>query len=125
MRNRERDRGAVAVEFALILPVFLVLLVGMVDFGFAFNAKIALTQAAREGARVVALGGNEGEARTRVNLALTNEGRLLTAATEAQECPVNPDFDDMATVSVTATVETLLPIDDISLSAEGVMQCAG
>jgi hypothetical protein len=50
-----RDRGAVVVEFALLLPILLLLVFGMIDFGRALNAQITLTQAAREGARQEAL----------------------------------------------------------------------
>ncbi len=51
-----RDRGAAAVEFALLLPVLLLLVFGIIDFGRALNAQITLTQAAREGARLDAVG---------------------------------------------------------------------
>jgi len=44
------------VEFALLLPLLLLLVFGIVDFGRALNAQITLTQAAREGARLAALG---------------------------------------------------------------------
>ena len=50
------DRGATAVEFALVLPLLLLLVFGIIDFGRALNAQITLTQAAREGARLEALG---------------------------------------------------------------------
>ena len=49
------DRGAVAVEFALVLPVLIVLVFGVVDFGRVFFAQISVTQAAREGSRLAAL----------------------------------------------------------------------
>lgn len=49
------DRGAAAVEMALVLPVLLFLLMGMIDFGRMFNAQIQLSQAAREGVRLAAL----------------------------------------------------------------------
>ena len=51
-----RERGAAAVEFALLLPVLLLLVFGIIDFGRALNAQITLTQAAREGARLAAVG---------------------------------------------------------------------
>ena len=51
------DRGAAAVEFALLLPLLVLLVFGMIDFGRAINAQITITQAAREGARVLALPG--------------------------------------------------------------------
>jgi Flp pilus assembly protein TadG len=50
------DRGAAAVEFALLLPLLLLIVFGIVDFGRLLNAQITLTQAAREGARLAALG---------------------------------------------------------------------
>src|SRR5215472_18044642 len=55
-RVRGGDRGAAAVEFALLLPLLLLLVFGIIDFGRAINAQITLTQAAREGARLAALG---------------------------------------------------------------------
>lgn len=44
-------KGQSLVEFALILPVLLLLLLGIVEFGLAFNAHVTLVHAAREGAR--------------------------------------------------------------------------
>jgi hypothetical protein len=49
---RRRRRGQSLVEFAVILPVFLILLVGMLEFGFVFDHNISLGYASREGARV-------------------------------------------------------------------------
>ena len=49
MRNRQR--GAAAVEFAIILPVLVVLVFGMIEFGLMFYDKAVLTNASREGAR--------------------------------------------------------------------------
>ena len=50
-----RDRGVAAVEFALLLPMLLLLIFGIIDFGRALNAQITLTQAAREGARIASV----------------------------------------------------------------------
>lgn len=47
-----RDRGQGLVEFALILPVLLLVLMGLFDFGRAIFAFNAISNAAREGARV-------------------------------------------------------------------------
>ncbi len=47
------EGGAQLVEFALALPLLLVLLVGIADFGTAFNTKHIMTNAAREAARMV------------------------------------------------------------------------
>lgn len=121
--RRTRDEGAAAVEMALVVPVLLTLVLGIVDFGFAFSAKIAVTQAAREGARVIALGGSSSEATARVNQALTSSGQVL---------PVTVSYPTgcsgtgtVATVQVTGSVPTVLPIPDISVTARGVMRCTG
>ena len=45
------DRGAVAVEFAFVLPVLLLLMLGIMEAGRAFNAWMILTNATREAAR--------------------------------------------------------------------------
>lgn len=45
------DSGAALVEFALVLPVFLMLLLGMMTGGLAYSRKLSVAQAAREGAR--------------------------------------------------------------------------
>lgn len=39
------------VEFALVLPVFLLLVAGIIDFGFMFYSRMSVINAAREGAR--------------------------------------------------------------------------
>jgi hypothetical protein len=49
------DRGASALEFALIVPILLVLVCGIIEFGFMFQAQMALSYAAREGARLASV----------------------------------------------------------------------
>ncbi|MCW2787440.1 MAG: pilus assembly protein [Marmoricola sp.] len=45
------ERGAAAVEFALIVPILVMLVFGIVDFGWAINRDTMVNNAAREGAR--------------------------------------------------------------------------
>jgi hypothetical protein len=52
--RRRVDAGASLVEFALIVPVFLMLLFGMITGGLALNEKQQMTHATREGARYAA-----------------------------------------------------------------------
>lgn len=49
--SRSLQRGAAAVEFALMLPIFAALLFGIVEFSFALYNKAVITNAAREAAR--------------------------------------------------------------------------
>jgi hypothetical protein len=60
VRRRDRlrsARGAALVEFALVLPLLLVMIGGIVDFAFLFQRYEVVTGAAREGARIAALPG--------------------------------------------------------------------
>lgn len=70
------DRGAAAVEMALVMPLLILMVMGIIDFGRIFNGEIQLSQAAREGARIAALGTPGGftadNAFTRAKAALTN-----------------------------------------------------
>lgn len=53
--GHRRERGQSLVETAVVLPILLLLLAAVVDFGRAFDAYIVLTNAAREGARYTTL----------------------------------------------------------------------
>jgi hypothetical protein len=46
-----RERGVAAVELALILPLFCLMLFGLIDYGYYFMVDLAATNAVREGAR--------------------------------------------------------------------------
>jgi Flp pilus assembly pilin Flp len=50
------QEGAAAVEFALLLPLLVLLLFGFIQFGLAFNTRIQATNAAREAARLAVVG---------------------------------------------------------------------
>lgn len=50
------EKGTSAVEFAIILPILIMLVFGIIQFGLVFNKYIAITHAAREGARLAAVG---------------------------------------------------------------------
>ena len=53
LRTRARsERGAEIIEFALVTPIFALLIAAMFDFGFLFRNWELMTNAAREGARV-------------------------------------------------------------------------
>jgi hypothetical protein len=58
--RRRSEAGAALVEFALILPLLLTLMIGVLDFGKAFNYWIDETHLASEGARFAAVNSNPG-----------------------------------------------------------------
>jgi Flp pilus assembly protein TadG len=56
LRSAKDSRGTALAELALVLPLLLVLIMGMLDFGKAFNEWIDETHLANEGARLAAVG---------------------------------------------------------------------
>ena len=73
-KRRWRDRGAAAVEFALIVLPLVTLIFGSIDFGLAVQARTMIGNAAREGVRVGSLTAN-GD--------VTSEAQVKTAVTTA------------------------------------------
>ena len=74
------DRGAAAVEFALVFPILILVLIGIIEYGSVFNTQLMLTSAAREGARTMAVTGDAAQARTAVINAAVGLSPALTAA---------------------------------------------
>ena len=66
-RLRKTDAGAEVIEMAIILPLLMVLVFGIIEFGFLFQRYVFLTNVAAEGARVASLPGyNEADVKARV-----------------------------------------------------------
>lgn len=67
-------KGQSLVEFAMVLPMFLFLLVGIAEFGRAWMTRNVMTGAAREAVRIAAVQGNASAARARANSILSSAG---------------------------------------------------
>jgi Flp pilus assembly protein TadG len=93
-RARARDeRGQSIVEFALVLPLLAVLMIGMIKFGILLNNYITLTNAVAAGARTLAVNRGVGTATpnacTLAYTALTNAAtNLITSKITITEPPV-------------------------------------
>jgi len=73
-RADRSSRGQSLVEFTLVIPIFLLLLVGVAEFGRAWMTRNILTGASREAVRVAAVQGNAASALSRANNILTSAG---------------------------------------------------
>lgn len=118
------ERGAAAVEFALIVLPLILLVGGIIDFGFGFNAQVGLTHAAREGVRVEALGTGDGATAAEdafTPLAVTNVTAQVT-----QACPGSTDGEVIISADYSPFFGGLLPIPDpLTLTGQAVMRCGG
>lgn len=83
LRRRVRSgRGAELIELALVLPLLLLLIGGIVDFAFLFQAFAVVNNAAREGARISVLPGyQESDVQNRVAAYVTAAGLPGTPST--------------------------------------------
>ena len=91
LKRRSSERGAELIEFALVMPLLLLLVLGIVDFGFLFQRFEVVTNAAREGARLAVLGGySTDDVKGRVNDYLEEGGVPITRGT-------NPDIQVLST----------------------------
>jgi Flp pilus assembly protein TadG len=100
-RTEDGERGAAAVELALVAPLLLLLLFGFVEIGLAFNTQLGLSAAAREGARAMAIQNDWPTARTQAIAAVPGMG--LTAA-EFTPAPVACVAGANTTVTVVRSV---------------------
>jgi len=131
IKNRLRgERGATAVEFAFIVPLLIVLVLGIAEFGRAFQVSGQLSAAAREGVRVMALQNDPAAARNAVRNAAP---ALDPAVTNAQiaiapaACPATGTTSTTVRVTVTYPMPFLTSFfgNGVTLKGTGVMRCNG
>ncbi len=105
--KHEREKGQSLVEFALLLPLLILLMMGLLDFGRAYYVTVTLNDAAMEGAIYAGFRPND------------EHGIKLRAASAAQDALVNITTDEVsvvmgnsgaATASVGGGVATGVPI---------------
>lgn len=137
--NGRTERGAAAVEFALVIFPLLMVLFGIINFGYAFAQQIALDNAARQGARyaVVDHGAPCGaiEAHAQDSLWFTGATYDLQGETGtcARPCAGSVQNGTDLTVELSYTSEPLIPLPlpsfgfpgfgDLDMTGLGVFRC--
>ncbi len=117
------DRGATLVESALVLPILVLLVFGVVEFGRAYNAQVTLTHSAREGVRELAINQDPAAAASKAVAAATSLDPTDLTVT-ASSCTAG--YDATLTVSYPFTYDIpLLGSQTLTLTGTGVMRCGG
>ena len=127
MKSRQDERGAAAVEFALVAPLLLLMVLGIAEFGRAYHVQTTLSQAAREGVRVMALKNDPAGA---VNATKAAAPTLtLTNITVTPASCVASGTTPAATATVTVTYPLAFTSklfgSGVTLTGRGVMRCNG
>ncbi len=119
-------KGQTIVEFALILPILLLILLGILEFGRIFSAWMSITHASREGARDAALGGTTLQVEERIDAvsAGLNPARIVVLVTPSGSRPRGT----MVTVRINYSIDMITPLignvvgDPLNISAETTMR---
>ena len=106
-RNANRSRAAAIVEFAVVLPLLLTILFGIIEYGWVFMVRQTLQTAAREGCRIAVL-----QTSTEPYTAVNNRVTQVMAPTGLSYTVTMTH----ATVgSPVESVEVSVPYNDVSL----------
>jgi Flp pilus assembly protein TadG len=108
---RRNRRGAAAVEFAIVAPVFFILVFGMIEYGRMVMVQQVITNAAREGARVGVL---DGSAYADVQTAVNNYLIAAKIPTGSTTITVTPNPPSSQTTGNPVTVTVAIPFKNVS-----------
>ncbi|NUQ64572.1 MAG: pilus assembly protein [Pirellulales bacterium] len=106
---RKYRRGTATVEFAVVAPLFFLLVLGMVEFGRMVMVQQIITNGSREGARIAVL---DGTTTTEVMTAVENY--LDSAAVSGATVTINPNPPNTAGFGEPVTVTVAVPFDQVS-----------
>lgn len=121
----QRERGAAAVEMALVMPILVALVMGIIDFGYAFWVQGQVAGAAREGARYHAIYNDSSQAVTVATGLIPSGVTLVVVTATPPSCTAGAN----AVLTITYQSESVSGFFGALLggnrSATGVMRCGG
>jgi Flp pilus assembly protein TadG len=108
-RPGQRRAGAAVAEFAVVVPVFFVLIFGMIEYGRMVMVQQILTNAAREGARVAV-----SDTSTTAGVKAASNQYLTAANISNTTITVTPDPPSSATAGNPVSVQVSVPFNKVS-----------
>jgi len=110
------ERGANLVEFAILAPLLIVLIFGIIDFSWVFAQNLGVRSGAREGARIAAVSFGDGDAIADEVCARTDfiSNVELVLASDQTLIPPSDEYNpgDEVTATITSDIETLTGLFD-------------
>jgi Flp pilus assembly protein TadG len=127
-RRLRGERGAAAVEFALVAPVLLLLLFGVVEYSQALSAQATLSSAAREAARTMALTNDVGQAKAAAQASDGTLNLATTAITVSPSTCTGASTTQLVTVTIAYRqnfASGLVGRAGVNLTGTAAMRCGG
>jgi hypothetical protein len=126
IKSKNSERGQSLVEFALILPLFIIVLFGIMEFGKLWEISNLITSASREGARVAAISGSS-------QSQAVNAAQHVLSAANIEGATISVSGPNSASeVSVTVSLHytpltgSIIPgFDNFSISRSTIMRWEG
>jgi Flp pilus assembly protein TadG len=140
--NLRSERGAAAVEFAIVIPLLLLLLIGIAEFGRVFYMQNSITNAARVAARTMAVEASTATTAAAIATAVSDaknaavDASVVSPAVTTAQVAISPGScvppasgqAVYVTVTITYPVQQMtgfLPAFPTSLTGKGSMRCDG
>ncbi len=111
---RRNRRGAAAVEFALVAPLFFLMIMGMIEFGRLIMVQQIITNASREGARLAVLDDPRPGPEVTADVVATVENYLAGGSISGATITVTPDPPNGAGYGEPVTVTVTVPFSQVS-----------
>jgi len=128
---RRGERGQEYLEFAIIVPILVLVIMGIVDFGRVLNTWLVVTHGAREGARVAAVGWDDNAVKARVDevtAGLVVDVDILPPVVDGQRTEAGNPVTVTATTSVTLTsgwIAGIFGVNNVPVAAAGIARYEG
>lgn len=109
MKNIKNEKGQALVEFAIILPILLLLIMGILQFGMLINSYLTLENSSREGARLGIVGGTNSDIQ---NIVIKTAPTLDPSAITINITPSDGtrNSGDTLTINLTYNYKLTIPI---------------
>jgi Flp pilus assembly protein TadG len=125
LKAQGSERGAAAVEFALVAPILLAMVGGIIEFSYTYNLQISVTQAAREAARTMAIFNDPARAQTAATAGAFGLSPAGFTYTFTGACPAGGTGNAQVAVDYTANSLTGIFGGSVTVHGTGAMRCHG
>jgi Flp pilus assembly protein TadG len=134
VKKLHSERGAAAVEFALLLPLLVALLLGILEFGLSFSAQLTVSNAAREAARTMVITDAATNTAAQVRAAARADARAAAAVLDPALADADIQFAPaacaqgvMSTTTITYRHAFLTGFfgANVTLTGRAAMRCEG